>query len=96
MAFSVDTDRIGSASADITRNAADIEQLVTGMVGRLGTLQGAWTGSAAAEFQGVLGEWQALQAQVRESLASLGSVLGKAGQSYATTEDSVRGMFVAR
>ncbi len=93
MAFTVDTDRIQAASADITRNAAELEQSVAALAGRLGALQGAWTGSAATEFQEVMTRWRGLQKQVRDDLDAIGQLLGKAGTTYRTTEDSVRGLF---
>ena len=47
MAFTVDTDRIHTASADIGRIAGDIESSVAEMTGRLSALSSSWTGTAA-------------------------------------------------
>lgn len=91
--FQVDTDRITAASADITRIAGDIEAQVQAMKARLDGLQDAWRGTAATRFAGVVTQWQGTQRQVRESLDSIGQVLGQAGVSYAETEAAATRMF---
>ena len=52
--FQVDTDRIAAAAGDVARISADIEGQVAVMMARLTSLQDAWTGSASAQFQGVV------------------------------------------
>jgi WXG100 family type VII secretion target len=91
--FQVDTERIQAASADITRISAEIEGQVSAMMARLVGLQDAWTGTASARFQGVVGQWQGTQNQVRTALESIGSVLAAAGAQYAETEASTVRMF---
>ena len=91
--FQVDTERIQAASADIQRISAEIDGQVNAMMARLVGLQDAWTGTASARFQGVVGEWQGTQRQVRASLDSIGSVLAAAGAQYAETEASAVRMF---
>ena len=84
--FQVDTDRIASAAGDIARISAEIEGQVGVMMARLTGLQDAWTGSASAQFQGVVAEWRGTQHQVRAALDSIGQVLGAAGSQYAEAE----------
>ncbi|MBM6402227.1 WXG100 family type VII secretion target [Phycicoccus sp. MQZ13P-5] len=91
--FQVDTDRIAAASGDVARISAEIEGQVGVMSARLTGLQDAWTGSASAQFQGVVEQWRATQQQVRESLDSIGRVLGAAGVQYAETEAQAVRMF---
>ncbi|NHA67934.1 WXG100 family type VII secretion target [Phycicoccus flavus] len=91
--FQVDTDRIAAASADVARISAEIEGQVGVMLARLTGLQDAWTGTAAAQFQGVVIEWRGTQQQVRESLDRIGQVLGAAGSQYAETEAQAVRMF---
>ncbi len=91
--FQVDTDRIAAASGDVARISAEIEGQVAVMGARLTGLQDAWTGSASAQFQGVVEQWRATQQQVRESLDSIGRVLGAAGAQYAETEAQAVRMF---
>ena len=91
--FQVDTDRITTASADITRIGADIDAQVAAMMARLTALQDAWTGSAASRFQAVAGEWRATQAKVRESLDHISRLLAQAGQQYAAAEQQNTAMF---
>jgi WXG100 family type VII secretion target len=91
--FQVDTDRIAAASGDIARISTDIEGQVAAMLARLTALQDAWQGSAAAQFQGVVQQWQGTQRQVQSSLQSIGTVLGAAGARYAETEADALRMF---
>lgn len=91
--FQVDTDCIVAASADIARISADIDGQVGVMLARLTGLQDAWTGSASAQFQGVVAQWRGTQQQVRESLDAIGRVLGAAGAQYAETEAQAVRMF---
>jgi WXG100 family type VII secretion target len=91
--FQVDTDRIQSASADISRISGEIDGQVSAMMARLVGLQDAWTGTASARFQGVVAEWQGTQRQVRASLDSIGAVLAAAGAQYAETEANAVRLF---
>ncbi len=93
MPFTVDTDRIHAASSDMTAIAGEIETSVGSMHARLTALEGAWTGTAATEFQAVVAEWNALQQRVRADLAQIAEVTGRAGGTYQLAEDGVRGMF---
>lgn len=89
--FQVDTDRIQAASGEIARIGGEIESQVAAMMAHLTALQDAWKGTASAQFQGVVGQWQGTQRQVKTSLDSIGAALGSAGARYAETEaDAVR------
>ncbi|HET7763089.1 MAG TPA: WXG100 family type VII secretion target [Phycicoccus sp.] len=91
--FQVDTERITAAAGDVARISGQIEGEVAQMLARLTGLQDAWTGSASAQFQGVVAQWRATQQQVRESLDSIGHVLAAAGAQYAETEAQAVRMF---
>ncbi len=91
--FQVDTDRISAAAGDIARIAADLEAQVAAMMTRLTSLQDAWTGSASAQFQSVVAQWQGTQRQVKASLDDIGTVLAAAGSQYAQTEAAAMRMF---
>jgi early secretory antigenic target protein ESAT-6 len=92
--FQVDTARIQEASADVARISGEIEGQVAAMMSRLVSLQEAWTGTASGRFQAVVGEWRGTQQQVRESLDTIGRLLGSAGAQYAETEAAAERMFV--
>ena len=91
--FTVDTERIAGAAGDSARSSAEIEGQVATMMARLNGLQDAWTGSASAQFQGVVSQWRGTQQQVRTSLDSIGQVLGAAGTQYADAEAAATRMF---
>ncbi|WP_116114751.1 WXG100 family type VII secretion target [Austwickia chelonae] len=84
--FHVDTAQISSAATDIRRISADLESNVAGMSSRLSALQGAWQGSASAQFQEAVGSWTTTQRQVRESLDRIETALSRAGAQYAEVE----------
>ena len=86
--FQVDTSRIKDGSGDIGRMSGEIESLVGSMTGRLKALEDSWKGSASTSFQEVLLEWKDTARQVRESLDSIGQVLGQVGDQYAEVEDA--------
>ena len=88
--FSVSTDSIASSSADVSRISEDVESTVAAMMSRLVSLQNEWTGSASGSFQDLVTEWRATQRQVKDSLDDIARVLGEAGDTYASTESSVR------
>src|SRR5699024_10098569 len=88
--FSVSTDSIASSSADVSRISEDVESTVAAMMSRLVSLQNEWTGSASGSFQDLVTEWRATQRQVKDSLDDIARVLGEAGETYASTESSVR------
>jgi 6 kDa early secretory antigenic target len=91
--FTVDTERIQTASGDIARISSEIDGQVTAMMARLNGLQGAWTGTASQRFQSLVAQWQGTQRQVRASLDSIGGVLAAAGVQYAETEAQTLRMF---
>lgn len=93
MAFTVDTDRIEAAAGDMARIAGDIETSVAAMAGRMQSLAGVWSGTAASEWQALLAEWRTLQTRVREDLVQIGQLTARAGASYQQTEDAVRSLF---
>ena len=91
--FTVDTERIAAAAGDVARISAEIEGQVATMMARLNGLQDDLTGSASAQFQGVVSQWRGTQQQVRTSLDSIGQVLGAAGTQYADAEAQAVRMF---
>lgn len=91
--FQVDTERIQAASGDISHISGEIESQVNAMMTKLVALQDAWTGSASTRFQGVVGEWQGTQRQVKASLDTIGQLLAQAGVQYAETEAQAERMF---
>ena len=91
--FTVDTDRIQAAASDMSAIAGEIESAVGAMHARLTSLEGSWTGMAAAEFQGLVSEWAALQSRVRADLAQIATLTARASGTYQQTEEGVRGLF---
>lgn len=84
--YTVDSDAVQSAAAHITGTVSRLQGEVSQLHGQLEALQGAWTGSAAIAFQGVVQQWRTTQAQVEQALASIDRALRVAGQQYLETE----------
>ena len=85
--FNVDSEVIAAKSAQARSYVASITADVNGMTASLHDLQSSWTGSASANFQGVLDQWQASITQINEALT-------RAGVNYADTEQANASMFV--
>lgn len=88
--FAVSTDRLASSSTDTHRISEDVEGSVAAMMARLVSLQDEWTGSASGAFQDLIAEWRVTQRQVKDALDHIARVLGEAGETYGSTEESVR------
>ena len=89
--FNVDSEVIAAKSAQAKSYVASITADVNGMTA---DLQSSWTGSASANFQGVLDHWHATQRQVEESITQINEALSRAGVNYADTEQANASMFV--
>ncbi|WP_237185129.1 WXG100 family type VII secretion target [Rothia nasimurium] len=92
--FNVDADLIASKSAQAHAQVETIVSEVNALTASLQDLQGSWTGSASANFQGVLAHWRATQHQVEESIAQINEALSRAGVNYSETEMANAAMFV--
>lgn len=92
--FNVDADLIASKSAQARSQVDTIVSEVNALTASLQDLQGSWTGSASANFQGVLANWRNTQRQVEESIAQINGALSRAGINYSDTELANASMFV--
>lgn len=92
--FNVDADLISTKSAQARAQVDTIISEVNGLTASLQDLQGSWTGSASANFQGVLTNWRNTQRQVEESIAQINEALARAGVNYSETEMANASMFV--
>lgn len=92
--FNVDADLIASKSAQARGQVDTIVSEVNALTASLQDLQGSWTGSASANFQGVLTNWRNTQRQVEESIAQINEALSRAGINYSDTELANASMFV--
>ncbi|OJU43408.1 MAG: type VII secretion protein [Microbacterium sp. 69-7] len=92
-AFSVDSEAVLSATGAIRTTADRLQSETAAMLGQLTQLQGAWTGSAAVAFQGLVDRWRAAQTELESALGDIGTALGHAGAQYAQTESAAASMF---
>ncbi|WP_237188844.1 WXG100 family type VII secretion target [Rothia nasimurium] len=92
--FVVDSDLIASKSAQARAQVETIVAEVNALTVSLQDLQGSWTGSASANFQGVLMNWRNTQRQVEESIAQINEALSRAGINYSETEMANASMFM--
>lgn len=82
--FNVDSEVIAAKSAQARSYVASITADVNGMTASLHDLQSSWTGSASANFQGVLDQWHATQRQVEASITQINEALTRAGVTTQT------------
>ncbi|GGH43806.1 WXG100 family type VII secretion target [Microbacterium album] len=92
-AYSVDSDAVLTATAQVHATAERIRAETEALLGQLLHLQSSWQGGAASAFHGTIEQWRATQRTVEEALASIGQALGVAGAQYAETEHLTAGMF---
>jgi early secretory antigenic target protein ESAT-6 len=84
--YTVDSDAVAAAAAAITGTVARLQGEVGALHGQLEALQGAWSGSAAVAFQGVVQQWRTTQNDVELVLASIDRAVRAAGEQYLQTE----------
>ena len=77
--FNVDSEVIAAKSAQARSYVASITADVNGMTASLHDLQSSWTGSASANFPGVLDQRHATQRQVEASITQINEALTRAG-----------------
>lgn len=94
--FHVDSEQVAAATAGTQASIGAIRAEVAGLTARLESLQGSWTGQAAAAFQGVVADWRSTQLRVEESLAAITDALGAAGRMYEDLELQTLRMFSGR
>jgi early secretory antigenic target protein ESAT-6 len=76
-----------AASKHVREVNAQLQQQLTQLAGRLDSLQGAWSGTAAASFQGLHQRWNADTVKLNNTLESIAGLLDKSGSTYASTEE---------
>jgi WXG100 family type VII secretion target len=84
--YQVDSDAVLNATGMARASASRLQAEAAALHSHLLSLQGSWTGQAAAAFQTVVGDWKMTQQRIDESLASINSALALAGQQYAEIE----------
>ena len=71
--YTVDSDAIGQHGLDVGTIAGQIQSAMNLMDRKLTALQGTWTGSAAAQYAVLHGDWSRAQARMKDSLADIDS-----------------------
>lgn len=94
MRYEVDSAQVAQAGAAAGASVAAIRTEVAALVRHLTDLQGAWQGTAATAFAGLLADWTATQRTVEASLDGITAALGTAAQHYADAEDQAARLFV--
>jgi early secretory antigenic target protein ESAT-6 len=84
--YTVDSEAVTAAAGAIGATAGRIQGEAAALHAQLDALQGAWTGSAATAFQGVVQRWRAAQADLEQALAAIDQALRTAGAQYMEIE----------
>lgn len=92
--FNVDSNHVSSAASTADMSAQTIRSEVASMMAFLQGLQDTWGGAASVSFQGVIEQWRATQAQVEDSLTTIGSHLHQAAATYSDAESQATSLFV--
>jgi len=91
--YQVDSDEVLGTSSAVRASIGRIQAEVGALHGQLVSLQGSWTGQAAAAFQTVAANWHSTELRVTEDLGAINQALGLAGQQYAEAEATNARMF---
>lgn len=91
--YQVDSEAVLGQAAAARGAIARIQAEVSGLLALLTSLDGTWTGQAAAAFQGAVAEWRATQHHVEQSAEGLNQALNQAGQQYAEVEQANARLF---
>ena len=91
--FATDTGLMRQRSAAVLSTAERVRAEVDSMRASLSELQGTWSGSASANFQNIVAQWRATQAQVEESLSQISVALTRASEQYDQVEQANMSLF---
>lgn len=92
--FQVDSEAVMTATTATRGSIARFQSEAAGLQSNLAGLQSVWSGTAAAAFQSLLGEWSAAYQRVEQTLSALNEALAHAGQGYAEVEQQAARMFM--
>ena len=91
--FQVDSEAAAGVAGSMRSTVDRVRSECAALHSQLSELQGSWTGSASAAFQGVVAEWRSTQQRVEESLASINTALDRSVQSYVDVEQQNAALF---
>lgn len=91
--FATDTGLMRQKSVAVLSTAERVRAEVDSMRASLSELQGTWSGSASANFQNIVAQWRATQAQVEESLSQISVALTRASEQYDQVEQANMSLF---
>lgn len=91
--FNVDSSHVSTAAATADQSAEAIRTEVATMMAFLQGLADTWGGTAATSFQSVIEQWRATQAQVEDSLTTIGAHLHQAAATYSDAESQATALF---
>lgn len=92
--FTVDSERILAANANIQGTISRLQQEVTSLQTQLGGLSDSWQGAAAVSFQELMVRWRTTSDQVEAQLGQIGQALGYAAQQYSDIEYANQRLFL--
>ena len=92
--FTVDSERILAANANIQGTISRLQQEVTSLQTQLGGLSDSWQGAAAVSFQELMVRWRTTSDQVEAQLGQIGQALSYAAQQYSDIEYANQRLFM--
>ena len=86
----VTSEQLMSTSQSVKTGSDQVQQELTSLRNLVAPLAADWEGAASASFQQLWQEWESGARQIQEALTGISTLLGHAGQTYQTAEDSVK------
>lgn len=93
MQFSVDSEQVSQANANIQATISRLQQEVTNLHGQLVALNGSWQGVAATAFQELVQRWRVTSDALDAQLGELGLALEHAASQYREIEANNHRLF---
>ena len=90
----VTAEQLTSTSQSLKTGSDQVMQELTSLRNMVAPLAADWEGAASASFQQLWQEWETSGRQLQEALTGISTLLGHAGQTYTTAEESVKSSMV--
>lgn len=86
--------QLNALSGSVVRVSTNVRGEHQTLKGQLGPLFGAdWSGAAASQFTALYEQFDQHARGLSDALEGIGQLLGRAGTSYAETEDAIAASF---
>ena len=91
--ITVTPEQLMEISAQLASGASEIESILQQLANVVSPLHSEWVGAAQAQFEELWQQWQTDASGLHQALEGVAQLTAQAGQSYASTEQSIASSF---